>query len=54
MAKPQIDELAAYIDQAKRDAIFAYGFLRETGTLTASHIGFGFPQDRRPREAPQL
>jgi L-ribulose-5-phosphate 4-epimerase len=42
MANPQIDELAAYIDQAKRDAIFAYGFLRETGTLTASHIGFGF------------
>jgi L-ribulose-5-phosphate 4-epimerase len=40
MAKPQTDELAAYIDQAKRDAIFAYGFLRETGTLTASHIGF--------------
>jgi L-ribulose-5-phosphate 4-epimerase len=42
MANPQIDELSAYIDQAKRDAIFAYGFLRETGTLTASHIGFGF------------
>jgi L-ribulose-5-phosphate 4-epimerase len=42
MAKPQPDELNAYIDQAKRDAIFAYGFLRETGTLTASHIGFGF------------
>jgi L-ribulose-5-phosphate 4-epimerase len=40
MAKPQPDELTAYIDQAKRDAIFAYGFLRETGTLTASHIGF--------------
>jgi hypothetical protein len=40
MAKPQNDELVAYIDQAKRDAIFAYGFLRETGTLTASHIGF--------------
>ena len=40
MAKPEPDELAAYIDQAKRDAIFAYGFLRETGTLTASHIGF--------------
>lgn len=40
MAKPQNDELNAYIDQAKRDAIFAYGFLRETGTLTASHIGF--------------
>lgn len=42
MAKPQIDELTDYIDQAKRDAIFAYGFLRETGTLTASHIGFNF------------
>lgn len=40
MPKPQADELIAYIDQAKRDAIFAYGFLRETGTLTASHIGF--------------
>lgn len=40
MAKPQPDELTAYIDQAKRDAIFAYGFLRETRTLTASHIGF--------------
>jgi Class II Aldolase and Adducin N-terminal domain len=42
MAKPQPDELNEYIDQAKRDAIFAYGFLRETGTLTASHIGFNF------------
>ncbi|MCL2450958.1 MAG: class II aldolase/adducin family protein [Polyangiaceae bacterium] len=40
MAKSQPDDLAAYVDQAKRDAIFAYGFLRETGTLTASHIGF--------------
>jgi L-ribulose-5-phosphate 4-epimerase len=40
MSKPQPDELTAYIDQAKRDAIFAYGFLRETRTLTASHIGF--------------
>jgi L-ribulose-5-phosphate 4-epimerase len=40
MAKPQPDDLAAYIDEAKRDAIFAYGFLRETGSLTASHIGF--------------
>jgi L-ribulose-5-phosphate 4-epimerase len=42
MARPAPDELAAYIDQAKRDAIFAFGFLRETGTLTASHIGFNF------------
>lgn len=40
MSKAQPDELIAYIDQAKRDAIFVYGFLRETGTLTASHIGF--------------
>ena len=45
MAKSQPDELAAYVDQAKRDAIFAYGFLRETGTLTASHIGFNITQD---------
>jgi hypothetical protein len=42
MARPEPDQLVAYIDQAKRDAIFAYGFLRETGTLTASHIGFSF------------
>lgn len=40
MTQPRADELISYIDQAKRDAIFAYGFLRETGTLTASHIGF--------------
>lgn len=42
MAKPQPDELIAYIDQAKNDAIHAFNFLRETGTLTASHIGFNF------------
>lgn len=42
MSQPQLDELTAYIDQAKRDAIFSYSFLRETGSLTASHIGFNF------------
>ncbi|HSC88037.1 MAG TPA: class II aldolase/adducin family protein [Polyangiaceae bacterium] len=40
MTKPQNDELHSYIDQAKRDALFAFGFLRETGSLTASYIGF--------------
>lgn len=49
MAISELEELNAYIDQAKRDAIFAFGFLRETGTLTASHIGFNF-QHKLPNQ----
>jgi hypothetical protein len=34
--RPADIDLTAFIDEARRDALHAYGFLRETGTLSAS------------------
>jgi L-ribulose-5-phosphate 4-epimerase len=36
MSTPTDINLASYVDEAKADAIHAYNFLRETGTLSAS------------------
>jgi hypothetical protein len=36
MAKPQPDDLLGYVDQARNDAVHAFNFLRDSGTLSAS------------------
>jgi hypothetical protein len=42
-------DLASFIDEARRDALHAYDFLRETGTLSASltfQVSYRLPGDR--------
>jgi L-ribulose-5-phosphate 4-epimerase len=36
MSQPQSDDLVGYVDQARNDAVHAFEFLRDSGTLSAS------------------